>query len=235
MKRRVVYPSLFIDCSTSEPTLAEELADVAKHITLHPSACHNGQAHPMVLDAPVSGGVPGAQAATLTCIAGGEARAVEAARPILIPSLGRHIIHCGPSGRGQVAKLANNLVMGISMAAVAEGLALGQALGISPRQLTDVFNSSSARCWSSEAYNPAGGTMPDVPSSRSYSNGFSGSLMVKDLGLALDSAAQCKMPLPLTEKARSLYGRLAKEAPGLDFSAIFQLIYKGRPEGAPPQ
>jgi 3-hydroxyisobutyrate dehydrogenase len=180
-----------------------------------------------MIDAPVSGGVPGAQAATLTFMVGGHPQAVEAATPIL-NAMGKRIIHCGDHGAGQAAKLANNLVLAISMAAVSEGLALGMKLGLDPKLLTDIFNSSSARCWSSDVYNPCPGVMEGVPSSRGYQGGFATKLMVKDLGLAERAGEAVDAYLPMCRAARGLYKKTVDEkedGANLDFSAIFQSAY----------
>lgn len=147
-------PWLLVDSSTIDPHTSAEVAAAAAETQLHPESEQvSGRATAVMLDAPVSGGVPGAAAGTLTFMVGGETFGLEAARP-LFDAMGQAAVHCGGSGAGQAAKLCNNLVLGISMAGVAEGLALGQRLGLDPSRLTEVFNGSSARCWSSDTYNP---------------------------------------------------------------------------------
>ncbi|KAL4420155.1 hypothetical protein ABPG77_008291, partial [Micractinium sp. CCAP 211/92] len=220
-----LHPHLLVDCSTIDPITSREVAAAAAAAQLHPNAVeeHDGQRAPLMIDAPVSGGVPGAQAGNLTFMCGGPQAAVDAARPLL-EAMGKRIIYCGSNGTGQTAKLCNNLVLGVSMAAVSEGLALGKQLGLDPRLLSEIFNTSSARCWSSEIYNPVPGVVEGVPSSRGYHGGFSSQLMVKDLSLILKAAEHCGAPVPLTAEARKLYSQVD---PSLDFSAIYKQLYKG--------
>ena len=145
-------------------------------------------------------------------------------------SMGKRVVHCGGHGSGQAAKLANNLVLAISMAAVSEGLAFGQCHGLDPALLSSIFNSSSAQCWSSEKYNPAPGVMDGVPSARGYRGGFSTEMMLKDLNLAVQAAAGCDAPSPMTQHVHDLYQQLsAKAGPTLDFSSIYQFVYSGAP------
>ncbi|PRW44552.1 putative 3-hydroxyisobutyrate mitochondrial [Chlorella sorokiniana] len=219
-----LHPHLLVDCSTIDPITSQEVAAAAEDTWLHPHAAeaHDGQRHPTMIDAPVSGGVPGAQAGSLTFMCGGSEAAVDAARPLL-EAMGKRIIHCGGNGTGQTAKLCNNLVLGVSMAAVSEGLALGKRLGLDPLLLSEIFNTSSARCWSSDTYNPAPGAMEGVPSSRGYRGGFASRLMAKDLGLVMKAAEHCGAPVPLTQEAERLYQQVD---PNLDFSAIYKHVYK---------
>jgi 3-hydroxyisobutyrate dehydrogenase len=222
-------PHLLIDSSTIDPITSTEIASAAESTILHPDAAgsHGNRLNPFMVDAPVSGGVPGAQAATLTFMVGGTHHGVEAATPIL-NAMGKRIIHCGNHGAGQAAKLANNLVLAISMAAVSEGLAFGMKLGLDPKLLTDIFNSSSARCWSSDVYNPCPGVMDGVPSSRGYQGGFASKLMVKDLGLAEKAGEAVDAYLPMCRAAKGLYKKTVSEkedGADLDFSAIFETAY----------
>lgn len=177
-----------------------------------------------MIDAPVSGGVPGAIGATLTFMCGGDAAAVKDAEQFLM-HMGKRVVHCGDHGSGQAAKLANNLALAIQMAGVAEGLAFGLRQGLDPQVLTNIFNSSSAQCWSSEKYNPVPGIMEGVPSSRGYQGGFSTGLMLKDLRLALETADPCNAKLPMTKAASAIYQEVADKAPGLDFSSIYKFVY----------
>ncbi|PSC75511.1 putative 3-hydroxyisobutyrate mitochondrial [Micractinium conductrix] len=220
-----LHPHLLIDCSTIDPLTAREVAAAASDATLHPNAAeaHDGQRSPLLIDAPVSGGVPGATAGSLTFMCGGEPAAVDAARPLL-ETMGKRIIYCGGNGTGVTAKLCNNLVLSVSMAAVSEGLALGKHLGLDPHLLSEIFNTSSARCWSSDTYNPVPGVMEGVPSSRGYKGGFSSKLMVKDLSLALKAAEHSGAAAPMAEEAHKLYSQVD---PNLDFSAIYKQLYKG--------
>ena len=224
-----LQPSLLIDSSTTDPGTAREIAEAASSVLLHPdSADAFSTRSPRMIDAPVSGGVPGAVGATLTFMAGGDASAVAQAEPILL-RMGKRVVYCGKSGSGQAAKLANNLALAIQMASVAEGLSFGVSQGLDPGVLTSIFNSSSAHCWSSEKYNPVPGLMDGVPSSRGYQGGFSTSLMLKDLRLALTAAETSDAQLPMTKKACDLYQQLAeKMGPNLDFSAIYKYVYDGK-------
>jgi len=201
---------LLIDSSTIDPFTARKVAAEAAR-----------QGNPM-LDAPVSGGTAGAQAATLTFMVGGELSAFDAAKPVLA-RMGRNVVHCGASGNGQVAKIANNLLLGISMIGTAEAMSLGVALGMDPKVLAGVINSSSGRCWSSDTYNPYPGVVENAPSSRGYTGGFASALMLKDLGLACDAARQAGQPVVLGALAQQLYQLFTSQGRGrLDFSAIIE-------------
>jgi 3-hydroxyisobutyrate dehydrogenase len=222
-------PSLLIDSSTTDPGTAREIAEAASSVLLHPDSSNAFSLRsPQVIDAPVSGGVPGAVGATLTFMAGGEASAVAQAEPILL-HMGKKVVYCGKSGSGQAAKLANNLALAIQMASIAEGLSFGAQQGLDPAVLSSIFNSSSAHCWSSEKYNPVPGLQDGVPSARGYQGGFSTALMLKDLRLALKAAETSDAKLPMTKKACELYEQLAeKMGPNLDFSAIYKYIYQSK-------
>ena len=206
---------LLIDSSTIDPHSAREVAAAA---VVH--------GNPM-LDAPVSGGTGGAAAGTLTFMVGGEAGDFDRARQILA-AMGKNIMHCGGAGNGQVAKVANNMLLGISMIGVAEAMALGVALGMDASVLAGVINTSSGRCWSSDTYNPFPGVMDNVPAARGYSGGFGSDLMLKDLGLATEAARQARQPVLLGAAAQQLYQSFSLQGNGtLDFSAIINLYRKG--------
>jgi 3-hydroxyisobutyrate dehydrogenase len=133
-------------------------------------------------------------------------------------------VHCGDTGTGQVAKICNNLVLGITMAGVAEGMALGEALGIDPNVLAGIMNTSTGRCWSSDTYNPFPGVIETAPSSRGYTGGFGTDLMLKDLGLATDAAKLARQPVFLGALAQQLYQSMSTNGAGkLDFSAVIRL------------
>jgi len=205
---------LLIDSSTIDPLSAREVAKVAL-----------AQGNPM-LDAPVSGGTGGAAAGTLTFMVGGAPSAFEQAQPILA-AMGKNIVHCGGTGNGQVAKVANNMLLGISMVGVAEAMALGVSLGMDAKVLAGVINTSSGRCWSSDTYNPFPGVMDNVPASRGYNGGFGTDLMLKDLGLATEAAKQARQPVVLGAAAQQLYQAFSLQGNGgLDFSAIINLYSK---------
>jgi len=200
-----------IDSSTIDPHTAREVAVLA--------AQHG---NPMA-DAPVSGGTGGAEAGTLTFMVGGDAGVFEKIAPVL-RHMGKNIVHCGESGTGQVAKICNNLLLGISMIGVSEAMNLGAALGIDAKVLAGIINTSSGRCWSSDTYNPYPGVMENVPAARGYTGGFGADLMLKDLGLAVDAAKLSKQPVVLGALAQQLYQMLsAQGAGGQDFSAIINL------------
>jgi len=202
---------LLIDSSTIDPMSAREVAA---------AAARNG--NPMV-DAPVSGGTVGAAAATLTFMVGGSDAQFQQAQPIL-SAMGKNIVHCGASGNGQVAKVANNMLLGISMIGVAEAMSLGVALGMDAKVLAGVINSSSGRCWSSEVNNPFPGVLENGPASRGYSGGFGTDLMLKDLGLASDAAKQVRQPVILGALAQQLHQASSLRGQGsLDFSAIIRM------------
>jgi 3-hydroxyisobutyrate dehydrogenase len=138
--------------------------------------------------------------------------------------MGRNIVHCGAAGNGQVAKVANNMLLGISMIGVAEAMALGTSLGMDPKTLAGILNTSSGRCWSSEINNPYPGVLENAPASRGYSGGFGSDLMLKDLGLATEAARQARQPVILGAVAQQLYQSFSLQGHGgLDFSAIIKL------------
>jgi 3-hydroxyisobutyrate dehydrogenase len=142
----------------------------------------------------------------------------------LLRAMGKNIVHCGDSGTGQVAKICNNLLLGISMIGVSEAMNLGSALGIDPKVLAGIINTSSGRCWSSEIYNPFPGVMENVPAARGYTGRFGADLMLKDLGLATDAAKLSKQSVVLGAAAQQLYQLFSAQGHGSqDFSAIINL------------
>eukprot|EP01133_Synstelium_polycarpum_P011611 gene11611-13555_t len=210
--------TLLLDSSTIDPQTARDVATIA---TTHKAT---------LLDCPVSGGTGGAEAGTLTFMVGGEEADFERARPYL-SAMGKNLVHCGAVGTGQAAKVCNNLVLGISMIAVSEAMNLGVKLGIEPSKLSGIFNTSSARCWSSELYNPCPGVIPTAPASRGYTGGFGSALMNKDLGLAVDSAKAIGEPLPLGSAAHQLYTMMVARGFGAkDFSVVYEFLQKEQPK-----
>jgi 3-hydroxyisobutyrate dehydrogenase len=204
--------TLFIDSST---------IDVGAARTAHEIAAKAGMTS---LDAPVSGGVGGAEAGTLTFMCGGTAGAFEKAKPIL-ESMGKRIVHCGEAGAGQAAKICNNMILGISMIGVCEAFALAEKLGLSHQALFDVASTSSGQCWSLTSYCPVPGPVPAAPSNRDYKPGFSSTLMLKDLKLAQEAAASVGAVTPLGAEAAQLYGMHNAWGEGhADFSSIIHLI-----------
>ncbi|XP_057867797.1 probable 3-hydroxyisobutyrate dehydrogenase, mitochondrial isoform X4 [Cryptomeria japonica] len=200
-KGNISRPWLLVDASTVDPQTSRRIAKRVSDCVLTANTYNWGA--PVMLDAPVSGGVLGAEARTLTFMVGGPHHAFLAAQPLL-NAMGKQSIYCGKSGNGAAAKICNNLAMAISMAGISEALALGQHLGISASILTKIFNSSSARCWSSDSYNPVPGVMAEVPSSKNYDGGFSCNLMAKDLGLALVAAKEVGIDSPLTTQLHEI-------------------------------
>jgi len=227
-KGNTVKPWLLVDTSTVDPQTSRRIAERVSDSVLAAKTC-TWQC-PVMLDAPVSGGVLGAEAGTLTFMVGGPEHGFLAAQPLL-HAMGKQTIYCGLSGNGTAAKICNNLAMAVCMAGISEALALGQHLGISALTLSKIFNSSSARCWSSDTYNPVPGFMEGLPSSKDYEGGFSCKLMAKDLGLALASAKEVGVDSPLTAELHEMYSTLCnKGKENKDFSSIFLYRYSGHPE-----
>ena len=206
--------ALVIDCSTIAPASARKVAEAA--------AAH-GLA---MIDAPVSGGTAGAAAGTLTFIVGGSAEALERAHPVL-SAMGKNIFHMGDAGAGQVAKLCNNMALGVIMAATGEAIALGVAHGLDARALSQMMAVSTSRSWATEVCNPWPGVLENAPASRGYSGGFGNDLMLKDLGLAAEAAMGTGASIPLGELARNLYAMNSRQGNGgLDFSSVIKLVAK---------
>jgi 3-hydroxyisobutyrate dehydrogenase len=177
-------------------------------------------------DAPVSGGTGGAAAGTLTFMVGATPDLFATLQPVLA-QMGRNIVHCGEVGTGQIAKICNNLLLGISMVGVSEAMALGDALGIDTKVLAGIINSSTGRCWSSEMYNPWPGIVETAPASRGYTGGFGAELMLKDLGLATEAARRAHQPVVLGAVAQQLYQAMSLRGEGgNDFSAIINSYRK---------
>ena len=205
-----------IDSSTIDPASVKAFAELA---------AKQGNAF---VDAPVSGGTGGAVAGTLTFMVGASAAAYEQVKPVLL-AMGKNIVRCGDTGTGQIAKICNNLVLGVTMAGVAEAMSLGVALGIDAKVLGGIINTSTGRCWSSDTYNPFPGVIETAPSSRGYAGGFGTDLMLKDLGLATDAAKSARQPVYLGALAQQLYQTMSTKGAGrLDFSAVIKLY---RPDG----
>ena len=211
--------TLFIDSSTID------VDDARTAHSLAVAAGHRG------MDAPVSGGVGGATAGTLTFMVGADEADFAAAEPIL-SVMGGRIVHCGETGAGQAAKICNNLILGISMIAVSEAFVLGEKLGLSNQALFDVASTASGQCWALTTNCPVPGPVPASPANRDYQPGFSGALMAKDLGLALGALTATGTAAELGPLAASIYRRFADEGgAGLDFSAIINSI-RHNSEGA---
>ncbi|HML07176.1 MAG TPA: 3-hydroxyisobutyrate dehydrogenase [Xanthobacteraceae bacterium] len=207
--------ALFIDCST---------IDVARARAAHALAAERGIA---ALDAPVSGGVGGAKAATLTFMVGGSHHAFARGKPVL-ERMGKRVVHCGEAGNGQVAKICNNMILGISMIAVSEAFVLGEKLGLSHQALFDVASASSGQCWSLTSYCPVPGPVPASPANNDYKPGFAAALMLKDLRLAREAAQSVHADTALGAQAAEIYDLFAQQGQGMsDFSGIINFV-RGR-------
>jgi 3-hydroxyisobutyrate dehydrogenase len=204
--------TLFIDSSTiavDEAREAHALAEAAGHRSV---------------DAPVSGGVVGAENATLAFMVGGADEDFEAARPLL-EAMGRRVVHCGGAGLGQAAKVCNNMILGISQIAVAEAFVLGERLGLSHQALFDVASNASGQCWALTTNCPVPGPVPTSPANRDYQPGFAGALMSKDLGLAEQAIDLTGVEARMGRLAREIYKEFADGAGGgQDFSGIINTI-----------
>lgn len=206
--------TLVIDCSTIAPENAIKLAQAAKAKDI------------VTLDAPVSGGVGGAKAGTLTFIVGGDKAAFAKAEPIL-RNMGKNVFHAGDHGAGQIAKICNNMLLAVHMIGTAEALQLGVDNGLDPQVLSQIMLQSSGRNWSLELYNPYPGVMPNVPASNNYDGGFQTNLMNKDLGLALEAALKSQSSTPMGYLAKSLYALHGRKGFGKkDFSSIQKMFEK---------
>jgi 3-hydroxyisobutyrate dehydrogenase len=211
--------ALFIDCSTIDVTSAR---------AAHGLAADRGIAS---LDAPVSGGVAGAKAATLTFMVGGTADAFSRGKPIL-ERMGKRVVHCGDAGNGQAAKICNNMILGASMIAVSEAFVLGEKLGLSHQALFDVASASSGQCWSLTSYCPVPGPVPASPANNSYKPGFAAALMLKDLKLAREAAAAVHARTAIGAHAAEIYDRYAAAGhSGSDFSGIINFVREASKAG----
>jgi 3-hydroxyisobutyrate dehydrogenase len=209
--------ALLVDCSTIDVETARAVAAAAAEAGFD------------MLDAPVSGGVGGAETATLTFMVGGEPAVFARAQPVL-SAMGRTIVHAGPAGNGQAAKICNNMMLGISMIAVCEAFALAERLGLDAQTLFDIAAKSSGQCWALTSYCPVPGPVPASPANRDYQAGFTAAMMLKDLRLAQQAAGMTAATTPLGASAANLYQLFADHDSGsLDFSGIYRLIRK--PDG----
>ena len=210
--------ALVIDCSTIDVVSARQVGEAARARGIR------------FIDAPVSGGVAGAAAGTLTFIVGGELADFEAAKPVLA-CMGQNLFHAGALGAGQIAKMCNNMLLAIHMAGTAEALALGVKEGLDPSVLSTIMGKSSGNNWCLERYNPWPGVMENVPAARNYQGGFMTRLMVKDLGLAMALAEHAHSAVPMGALARNLFNLHASQGQeSKDFSSILAL-YLGKTQG----
>ena len=203
---------LIIECSTISPKTSKELSLKAASLNLE------------MIDAPVSGGVKGAEEAGLTFMVGGSVENVEKAKPIL-SKMGKNIFHAGGSGSGQIAKLCNNMLLAIHMSGTAEALSMGVKSGLDPSVLSEIMSKSSGGNWSLDKYNPYPGVMTESPASKDYQGGFLNKLMIKDLNLAKELAQDSKTETPMGDSARKLYDELIEQGlEDLDFSSVQKLF-----------
>ena len=204
--------TLFIDCTTVDVDTARRVAEAARA---------RGQ---VMVDSPMSGGVGGATAGTLTFMVGGPGEGFERARPVL-EAMGQNIFHAGDAGTGAAAKICNNMMLAVQMIAVSEGFNLAARLGLEAEKLYEISSTATARCWSLNDYCPAPGPVASAPSNRDYEPGFSAALMLKDLRIAMEAAQAAGSCAPMGAQATQLYTmmELAGQA-GKDFSAIIRLL-----------
>jgi 3-hydroxyisobutyrate dehydrogenase len=204
--------AILIDCSTIDVATARAVGEAAAARSL------------AMVDAPVSGGVAGAIAATLTFMVGGTDKSFAKAQPILA-TMGKAVIHAGPAGSGQAAKICNNMLLGASMIATAEAFNLAIRLGLDPQVFFDISSKASGQCWSMTSYCPVPGPVPAAPSNRDYDGGFMSALMLKDLKLAMAASQTTGANVPMGALAESLYQNFVNlgGAPK-DFSAIIKLL-----------
>ena len=204
--------TLLIDCSTIDVATARDLNEAAALRNLE------------MLDAPVSGGVGGAEAGTLTFMVGGAPAPFERARPLL-DIMGSNVFHTGGPGNGQAAKMCNNMILGISMIAVSEAFSLAEKVGLGAQTLFDVVSTASGQCWSLTSYCPAPGPVPTSPANHDYQAGFTSDMMLKDLRLAQQSAGFTGAATPLGAEAEAIYSRYCESGNGAsDFSGIIRMI-----------
>lgn len=210
-------PRLFIDCSTIDPTSSREVAAAVD------KALPNGQGH--FVDAPMSGGVVGATAGTLTFMLGCPESLVARSENVL-KRMGKRVLHCGPQGAGLAAKLANNYLLAIENIATAEAMNLGSRWGLDPKVLASVINVSTGKCWPSEVNNPVPGVVETAPANRDYQGGFGIGLMRKDLRLAILAAKEADAKLVLADKASEVYETAESEdrCKGRDFSVVYRWL-----------
>lgn len=204
--------ALLVDCSTIDVATAREVSAAAADAGFE------------MLDAPVSGGVGGAEAGTLTFMVGGSPEAFARAKPLL-QIMGKNIIHAGGPGNGEAAKICNNMMLAISMIGSSEIFALGRRLGLEDQTLFDIATTSSARCWSIDTYCPVPGPVPASPANRDYEGGFATALMLKDVLLSQVAAQDVGLDTPLGAHAAALYTKFAgKGHSDMDFSGIFKML-----------
>lgn len=207
---------LVIDCSTIDASVSAQL---------HRAAEDSGH---RFLDAPVSGGMTGAENGTLTFMVGGPAELVESSRSLL-EGMGARVVHAGPAGSGSAAKIVNNMLLGISLAGVCEAFVLAERMGLEASVFFDIARTSSGDCWALRTWTPVAGIVDSAPSSNEWAPGFSSQLMLKDLRLASEAAAQSGMQLEIGERVRALYEQHVESGNGdRDCSSLIELVQEAR-------
>lgn len=208
-------PKLIIDCSTIDMITSQEL---------HDEALKWGH---QFLDAPVSGGVLGAEEGKLTFMVGGTLETFERAQPLL-QNMGKNVFHAGEATHGLAAKICNNLMLGIHMVGTSEAFILAERLNLAKEKLFQIASAASGQSWVLDHYCPVEGILPSVPANNNYHPGFAGTMMLKDLKLAVDAAHNADISIPLTERAEKLYTDFCQTSGDLDFSAIIQYLSNHR-------
>jgi 3-hydroxyisobutyrate dehydrogenase len=204
--------AILLDCSTIDVATAREVADQAR------------KAGYEMVDAPVSGGIAAANGGTLTFMVGGSESAFKRAEPIL-QAMGKAVIHAGPAGNGQAAKICNNMLLGIHMIGTCEAFTMAQKLGLDPQTFYNISSVSSGQCWSMTSYCPVPGVGPTSPADNDYQGGFAAGLMLKDLRLAIEAAETADAPVPMGQRARALYEDFVGAGnAGVDFSGIIRTL-----------
>ncbi len=204
--------TLYIDCSSIDISVTRQLHYAAETTGI------------LMVDAPVSGGVAGAESATLTFMVGGDAEAFLRAK-LILGKMGTKIVHAGPAGLGQAAKICNNLILGISMIAVSEGFSLADKLGLDAKKFFEIASNASSQCWSMSKYCPFPGVIDKAPSNNGYEPGFMAKMMLKDLLLGLHAAEVVNASIPLGSAATELYSMFVNQGNGeMDFSGIIKMI-----------
>ncbi|TMV14518.1 3-hydroxyisobutyrate dehydrogenase [Arenibacterium halophilum] len=205
----------FVDCSTVDVDSARAVAEMAQDAGL------------LAVDAPVSGGIGGASAGTLTFMAGGSDAGFARAEP-LFEIMGQKAVHCGESGAGQAAKICNNMILGVTMIATCEAFALADKLGLDRQKMFDVVSTSSGYSWTMNAYCPAPGVGPQSPADNGYKPGFAADLMLKDLRLSQQAAESADADTPMGALAQALYAQFveSENGAGMDFSAMLPRFEK---------
>jgi len=202
-----------LDTSTISPIASKEFAADAKKKDM------------VFIDTPMSGGITGATNGTLTFMVGCDKDQFDVAKEVLM-GMGKNVFHCGGPGTGEIAKICNNLILGINMISTSEGLSLGEKLGINPKTLSNILAVSTGRSWVVDTYNPRPGVLENVPASRDYNGGFQVSLIRKDLSIALDAAKQADAHIEFAQAAYDSYVELEKKGLGKkDFGVVFRDIH----------